>query len=183
MRPGGGHAKGAGFERRICRALSSWLTAGARDDLFSRNVLSGGQFTVAKGKRGSPGDITGVDPLAAPFLALFAVECKHHRSLYLEQLLLKPLGDSPFGRIIEDTRHQARLAGKSYLVIAQQNRCEALVVMDRAIAACILYKPRSFQYHLLHNERIMLMPLASFMRADPAKFLDAVRNRHLHRQP
>ena len=46
MRPGGGKPKGNEFERWVGRQLSIWITDGARTNIFARNVLSGGGFTV-----------------------------------------------------------------------------------------------------------------------------------------
>jgi len=47
MRKGGGKAKGASFERDICRRLSLWVSAGKQEDVFWRSAMSGGRSTVA----------------------------------------------------------------------------------------------------------------------------------------
>lgn len=49
MKKGGGHSKGADFERQICKTLSLWWTADAdecRDDLFWRTAGSGARATM-----------------------------------------------------------------------------------------------------------------------------------------
>lgn len=80
MRPGGGHSKGAEFERTICRQLSLWWTEGKRDDIFWRTPQSGGRATnrKKKGKEtfGHYGDILATHPFGLPLLTFMTFELK-----------------------------------------------------------------------------------------------------------
>lgn len=80
MKSGGGHAKGAQFERDICRQLSLWWTGGSRDDVFWRTPQSGGRATTRRkgGKEtyGHYGDILAVDPIGIPLLKFMTFELK-----------------------------------------------------------------------------------------------------------
>jgi hypothetical protein len=66
--------KGSDFERQQCRQLSLWWTEGKRDDVFWRNRTR----STSKSPDASHqlGDIVAVDPIGAPFTALFNVELK-----------------------------------------------------------------------------------------------------------
>jgi hypothetical protein len=81
MKPGAGHAKGAAFERDICRQLSLWWTSQQRDDIFWRTPQSGGRATHRaqknKGTAGHYGDIMAVDPIGNPLLKFMTFELKH----------------------------------------------------------------------------------------------------------
>src|ERR1700744_2530157 len=91
MRPGGGKAKGASYEREVCVMLSSWITRGLRSDIFWRSAMSGGRSTVAfkKGKAlaSQVGDISCVDPIGNRFTSRFAAECKFVADLQYTGLL------------------------------------------------------------------------------------------------
>jgi hypothetical protein len=73
-------AKGGSFEREVMKKLSLWWTHGERDDMFARTMGSGGYATLRKrhGKDTAfqTGDITFADPLGAPFIEHFCLECK-----------------------------------------------------------------------------------------------------------
>lgn len=78
-------AKGADFERTICKELSLWWTGGKRDDIFWRSSQSGGRATVrfqkhGKKTAGAHGDITALDPIGVPLLKLFTIELKRGRA-------------------------------------------------------------------------------------------------------
>ncbi len=78
------NVKGGAFERDTGRRLSLWLTHGERKDLFSRNVLSGGRFTIQAGQgdfKGNPGDLVFQDPISYDFMKGRMIECKHYGSL------------------------------------------------------------------------------------------------------
>lgn len=176
-----GPRKGSTFERTICRQLSRWVSNGARDDLFWRNVISGGQFTFAarKGKAvGVPGDLRATDPQGFEFLSLFMVECKHHKSIHLEQYLFDRAGTSPLAKIIEHARAEAAGAGLEYLLIAKQNQREAMVFASTPVgwaAWRTAHPPRAFSSHVLHNGLVTMMPISSFLLARPSLFLQRVR--------
>jgi len=106
---GGGKAKGAAFERDICRRLSLWYTNGKQDDVFWRSAISGGRATTSgrttyfyhsKGKRPRigrreakelphvAGDVCAVHPEGFKFVDEWFVECKHVRDLQLHRFLI-----------------------------------------------------------------------------------------------
>lgn len=90
MKAGGGHAKGADFERIICRELSLWWSEGKRDDIFWRTPQSGGRAT-SRGKQGKStfghhGDILATDPIGLPLLDFmtFELKCGYARDSLME---------------------------------------------------------------------------------------------------
>jgi hypothetical protein len=159
MRKGGGPEKGHEWERETGRLLSLWLTNSERPDIFSRNVLSGGAFTLAEkaGKKSSraPGDIIAAHPLAFRFLAAYSIECKHLRDIGLMRYLLDPRGLTPLGQIISLARRQARHIDVEYMVIAKQNHKDAMVFVsgltgDRMLAS-LRRRGRREPLHPLHH--------------------------------
>jgi len=132
MRPGGGKAKGAQFEREMCVLLSKWLTSGDREDIFWRSAMSGGRATVAYRSTGKKhaaqsGDISCVDPLGDRFIKAFNAECKFYRDLDYTGLLTGK------GKLIDfwkQTKRDARIHSKHPFLIARQNRMPAVVGLD-----------------------------------------------------
>lgn len=142
MKQGGGKQKGAEFERGVCKTLSLWISDGERDDLLWRSAMSGGRATVqvAKGVKNETqtGDITAIDPLAAPFIKTFMVECKHYKELGLLSGVLKTKGtlcDFWFKLKKDAIAHH-----KKPLLIAKQNLYPTMVIMT-AEGARILANP------------------------------------------
>lgn len=183
MRPGGGKAKGSDFERKICVAMSLWLTSGGRTDLFNRNVLSGGRFTImhGKGDAGAPGDLAASHPIAHNFLEHLLIECKHYRSLKLDELLLKGMSRSFLGQISLKAEKQARLTGRHSIVIAQQNRAQPLMLMGPLLGKAILaafpgMRRITLHYHLLHSGSVYLFMLEDVLGlVSPSAFLEALK--------
>ena len=175
-----GARKGSAYERTLCRQFSLWITNGKRDDIFWRNITSGAQFTSAarRGRQtGIPGDMKATDQLGYPFLAKFMVEFKHHKNIHLEQYLFDKAGTSPLARIIAKARAEASSAGLEPLVIAKQNRREAMVFVSPPVGFAARYAahpPRAFYAHVLHNGAITMIPLSSFLLARPSLFLARV---------
>lgn len=184
MRPGGGKDKGSAWERECGKALSLWLTAGARPDIFSRNVLSGGAFTAAasRGNQSSrmPGDLMAAHPLAFKFLQRFSVECKHLASLGLENFLFDYKSSSMLSQIIMYADGQAQQIGLDYMIIAKQNRRDPFVIVSGDSGAGILSAARASgrlrippPYHRLHRGRIFIMTLAHLVgQIDPDRLLE-----------
>lgn len=75
-----GHAKGASWERHLCRQLSLWWTEGKTDDVFWRSAGSGGMAKRrgrdSKKTYGQHGDIMAVDPIGSALIDVFTVEVK-----------------------------------------------------------------------------------------------------------
>ena len=184
MRKGGGHAKGAEWERQVGKALSLWLTNNQRPDIFTRNVLSGGSFTILerKGERSSrmPGDIMAAHPLAFKFLENFSVECKHLADLGVEAHFWDPKGGKALGEIIRLANRQARSIGLEYMLIARQNHREPFVFVNgrighRFLAARKPSKRASIlpMYHILHRGSTFAMLLSDMLiTVDPTILLE-----------
>src|SRR5215831_9763463 len=96
VRAGGGKHKGGKFERKVCVALSKWLTEGKRTDCLWRSAMSGGRATV-RGRKGEKleaqrGDISAISPEGQRLMDKVVIECKHVRNLKLNQALVRGTG-------------------------------------------------------------------------------------------
>lgn len=114
MRKGGGKGKGASFERRICKALSLWVSGGKNEDLFWRSAMSGGRATLQYRKGNinrQAGDICAVAPEGHAFTNVWFVECKHIKAMNLSAFLLSNQGPlAKFWRVAcrEARKHKRR---------------------------------------------------------------------------
>lgn len=174
MKNGGQKTKGNNFERAVGKELSLWLTDGEKPNIFARNVLSGGSFTVtlAKGVNAPniPGDLMAASPLAFEFLSLFSIECKHRASIDLEVYLRDVKGTSFLSQTIKHTRAQATHHNLSWLVVAKENRHGTLVFMDYAIGKrCI--PQTAVCYHILHNETVLMTTMEMLLTLSVRLFL------------
>jgi hypothetical protein len=154
--PGHGKNKGSAWERDAGRQLSHWLSKGKRDDLLARNVLSGGQFTVAQNRgktRGSPGDLTAVDPLAIAFIQAYSVECKRYADLGLDTYIFDKKSTCFLSKTIALCKAQARIANKGWLLIAKQDRKDALIFMEKKIVTAALssHNGRAPLHRIVHT--------------------------------
>lgn len=156
------------------------MSEGLRADLFARTVLSGGQFTISKINEGVPGDLQANNPLAFTFMELFLVECKAYKDIGLDKYMLDLAGKTFLSKTYKLAKDQSEKIKVSPLVIAKQNNCPVIVLMDYSIGMCAKACARTtaFRYHILHNETIMMcmmQQLTSLVKIKP--FLEAVRNR------
>ena len=128
MRPGGGKSKGASFEREVCKKLSLWVSHGEREDLFWRSAMSGGRATVGarKGKDLShqAGDICSVHSDGHKLTDAFFFECKHVKSLQLDQFLIK--GTGTLAGFWTKAKQEAKRHNKIPIIIAKQNNWPVL---------------------------------------------------------
>lgn len=127
---GGGKAKGASFEREVCKRLSLWVTANARDDIFWRSAMSGGRATIQRkvGKINlmQSGDVCAVDPLGYPFVQANFTEIKHVRDLAIARGFVCETGTlMNFWNI---ARREASRYGKRPLLVARQNLYPTLAI-------------------------------------------------------
>ena len=176
MKAGRGKAKGNSFELQTCKQLSLWVSQGQRADLFARNVLSGGRFTSAKkaGQETSiPGDLMANSPLAYEFLSVFSIECKHWKSLALESYLFDVKGTSALAKIIQHCIADCAHARTHWLLIARQNRKPTMIFFSGTLVSVFQPRPQkqkrmrintTITKHLLHEGRVVMMPLESFLR-------------------
>jgi len=185
LRSGGGHAKGSAWEREVGKRLSLWLTNNQRPDIFSRNVLSGGSFTITaqQGKMSSrmPGDLMAAHPLAFNFLSKYSIECKHLASLGLEQFIYDSRGSSILYQINSLADGQAQAIGCRYLLIAKQNHKAPLLMCGartgQLIMDCFTLAANNSRRgvimprHLIVNRWWFIMALDDFLRINPDDFL------------
>lgn len=125
-----GGAKGAEFERYICKQLSLWISHNTRDDLFWRSAASGGRATVAarsgKSMRAQLGDLTAVDGDGVPFTNVFVVEMKHQKNISLDSYILKNTG--PITGWWQKVSAEADRHDRIPMLIMRQNRFPIVVV-------------------------------------------------------
>lgn len=124
MKKGGGKAKGSAFERKVCVALSLWVTNGERKDVFWRSAMSGGRATVRGLEVRQAGDICAVAPEGHAFCDQFYVECKHYKSLDFHCLLK---GTGILHRFWTDTAKKAIKRRQTPMLIARQNGSPTIV--------------------------------------------------------
>lgn len=139
MRTGGGHAKGASWERALCVKLSLWITGGVKQDCLWRSAMSGGRATVAR-KRGKlvrqAGDITAVSPEGHLLTDLYYIEAKHYGELAINSFFLG--GKGTLWRFWLDTVEQAGHYERIPLLIARQNRLPTLALTELdGMTACV----------------------------------------------
>jgi len=131
MRPGGGKAKGAAFERKVCQELSRWVSRGKADDLFWRSAMSGGRATVARKKDKKlvrqAGDITATAPEGAALTDTFYLECKFLKDLAFDSFALRGIGI--LAAIWRVATVEAEAHGRVPFLIAKQNNMPTIAVM------------------------------------------------------
>ena len=70
-------AKGADFEREICKYLSRWIQGTEKPYLFWRTPLSGGLATISEENADLSGDIHSLSLKSKWFCDIFSIECKN----------------------------------------------------------------------------------------------------------
>lgn len=185
MRQGGAKAKGSLFERQVGVMLSLWLTSNEREDLFSRNVLSGGRFTTADKKGtilGIPGDLMPAHPLAFDFISLFLVECKHRKEdVDIEELFFR--GPKSFlGKVFNDCIKLGSRIGVHTMVVARKNYRPTVVIVEADVGDKMLRSASNtqtaaaFQYHWLYRQQYFVTLLADMVDyVDPMLFLQMMK--------
>ena len=132
MKPGGGKAKGAAFERMICKRLSLWLSRGMHDDYFWRSAMSGGrasvQFKRGKQNRTQEGDISAIDPQGARLTDKFVIECKCVADLHIQRMMQLEVSGG-ISQYWETLREIAQRSGKWPMLVAKENNGPIYVVL------------------------------------------------------
>ena len=121
-------SKGSAFERTICKALSTWVSRGEREDLFWRSAMSGGRATVHKDKgkvADHAGDITATSEAGHKLTNQFYIECKFYKDLNIDGFLF---GTGNLHKFWQKCKEEANQYGKAPMLIAKQNRTPVLVV-------------------------------------------------------
>jgi len=167
--------KGNEFELLLGKQFSLWLSQGERTDLFVRNVLSGGAFSLAaaKGKqRGVPGDLFAADPIAFEFLRYFMVEGKHWKNLQFESALWNNTGE--LTKAIRYAEAQAQASNRHLLFAARQNYRPILLLTSTKIGECFLRTRPGLLHHLLWNKRIFACLLRNAVEVNPTRFMGLI---------
>jgi hypothetical protein len=126
-----GSLKGAANERKMARALSSWVTDGQRDDILWRSCASGAQSTHYA-KHGSDkyshqsGDIVATQPEGKELCDLCVVELKHYKDLQIHNVIYG--GPCKLTEFWETNLALANLRNKVSLLIVKENYRPILVV-------------------------------------------------------
>lgn len=133
MRAGGANGKGASFERKICVALSLWITHGERSDCFWRSSQSGGRATMAfaRGVRldRQAGDLCAIAPEGHALTDVYFFEMKHRASIKLESFLLHNRG--PLAEWWKTACAEAKKYNREPVLIAKGNRTPIIIVTKR----------------------------------------------------
>lgn len=161
MRPGGGKAKGSGFERAICEKISLWLSHGERKDLMCRTVGSGGQFTAAINRgtqAGLAGDIRSQDPIAEQLCKSFVIECKFWRDLEMVKFLDR---QGELYAALEKVMLEGTTVKKSWMLVAKQNNRKELLFLP--VTALDISEKFKLDFHLLFNGTVYMCVLENFL--------------------
>jgi hypothetical protein len=130
-RPGSGSKqKGSAFERRICTALSLWITGGKKKDCFWRSAMSGGRatrsFAMGDKLRRQAGDISAVSPEGHVLTDKYYIELKFRANLALEAFFVRQSGALAkywLKTIAEALKHQ-----RQPMLIVKQNFVPELLI-------------------------------------------------------
>lgn len=147
MRSGGGKAKGASFERMVCKRLSLWLSVGERDDLFWRSAMSGGRATLRLRQdlariqinKSQAGDLTAISQEAYEFAEKLFIECKHIRDLGFARGFICHTG--VIWNFWQKACEAAEQHNKTPVLIARQN-LYPIVVITHSIHAVFNCSPQ-----------------------------------------
>lgn len=137
MKPGGGHAKGSEFERKVCKQLSRWLSNGKRDDLLWRTAMSGGRATIQLRRgiinRAQAGDVSAIDSAGERLTDLFILECKHVRSIDFLQTVACRRGFlyKVWTGMLNTEAKKPREERRQPMIIARQNGIRTVLVTTR----------------------------------------------------
>lgn len=131
MRPGGGKQKGAQYERDVCVALSMWISAGRKKDLFWRSAMSGGRATVARKKGDNlaahAGDISATDKEGHALTDHYYAECKRYADLNFGGFLTKGIG--PLAKFWQVAVDEATKHDRIAMLIVREDRNDTLLMV------------------------------------------------------
>ena len=170
-------AKGAEFERKMCKILSLWWSLNRHDDIFWRTSQSGGRATERAKKNlrtaGSYGDLMAIHKDGYLFEQYFLIEFKKGFNKDLGILLLiDSKQKSPllyqWWKKNENTRKKA--LKRWGLLIFQRDRRFPCIVMNREIFGMIECFVGKYQktnlihvHFILDNTDLVIIPLYSFL--------------------
>lgn len=138
MRPGGGSEKGGSYERRVCKALSFWISKGRRDDIFWRTPMSGGRHTVRRrkgtGAMDEVGDIRATHESGKPFINQFVLDCKSYRNLKMHTLLVPKAAKKSIAAFWSTTVRIAEEVHRQPIMVCKENKLPDFVLLYEVTA-------------------------------------------------
>lgn len=123
MRPGGGRAKGCGFERQVAELLCKWWGI---EKSFVRTPGSGAWGKLSRFSGASPGA-----DLVTPDDFPFSIECKKCEGTELHHLLINPEGCAIAGWWKKLVEEDCAKTGKKPMLIFSRNHWKIFIVMER----------------------------------------------------
>jgi hypothetical protein len=183
MQPGAGKGKGSSFEREIGAALSLWLSNGERDDLITRTVISGGQFTqsIKSGNaRGCAGDLMSADPRCNPFFNQFVIECKWWKDIDLYRLLFpRPTSKAENHELMAallKVRQEAEKSNKPlWMLVARQNFQRTIAFVPTSPHLKSVLVTGEVAHHEIFDRSMMIFDFYTFLeRVQPTTWLQYI---------
>lgn len=142
MRPGGGHTKGADFERWLAMKLSAWASNGERKDVFWRSPGSGARSRALGQKSDTSahgGDIAATHELGREFIQHVNIECKCYTSFNWRHFLIEAKGElwTYWVKLCADVKNARQIP----LMIVKENARDPLLITN-IHAVSILFPSR-----------------------------------------
>jgi hypothetical protein len=170
MKPGRGARKGGSFERLVARTLSLWLTGGRSKTQLVRSIMSGGWRKGAEDAWRHMGDLAPNGPEGDEFRRVFAIECKHHRTVDWWDLWKKPKGTKHFMAWWRKLNREIQGTPLQPLLVFRANRCPIMVAFSSSYA--ILGAVPTRRAHLPAHG-LIITSLADLVTQDPRVLLAA----------
>lgn len=171
MRKGGGKAKGSEFERRVAKELSLWLTVGKDSKQLIRSVLSGGWHgrqteATTEGWR-QVGDLAPNGPAGEAFRRLYAIECKHRRSIDLLSLWTRTADKDSIFVWWDKLAQESAKAGVQPILIFRMNGRPIMVMMPER------HSPLGVRYAYFNwlKDSPVVFPFEQLLEQDPQDFM------------
>jgi len=158
MRVGGGHAKGAEFERQIATHLSLWASRGERKDIFWRTPASGARSRVTKGNKSHEGDIMATDPIGEKFTANVLLELKAYAHVDWCKLLFGEV--SEFTAFWHKLQADALTSDKLPVLVVKENRRPVLCLSQWMPAGITTHAISSRFLAPVRSQAVYLWPFA-----------------------
>lgn len=185
-------AKGGDYEREIAKILSLYWSEDSREDIFYRSQASGGRFTRRKqfGKDTAfqAGDMTFSDPIGAPLVNYFNIECKtgygKKRSVKddegklvkkvqmqwdLMDLIDSKQKEIPLITMWKQCEKDSWISGRFPLLIFRRNNRASCVVLENSMYnklsfffGPLIYK--SVEFHIGETSDFRIITLESFLK-------------------
>lgn len=171
MKPGGGKAKGAGFERLFCKMLSEWW---GEEDAFWRSPGSGAMATVSK-RNAFYGDISSPSSSGEKLLQKVVIELKKGYGSNWSPFDLIEGGPKTFTNFLEQVSRDKEASGRKHIWLVFQKPRKKIVFCAN-VDFFIEYYPkeiRKFNYMKIKTKEysLMLMLLEDFLKHCPAEKL------------